>query len=112
MSDILQSVLTWVALGYILLSEKLTSLRSAYNIFAVLGVDLFMTILWLAAMAVNARHRAAFVVPVEISGCSDDGSLVDSTTCWRLRKRERVFVANQVGLAIMVVVAVGCALEL
>lgn len=101
-----------MALGYILLSEKLTSLRSAYNVFAVLGVDLFMTILWLAAMATNAHHRAAFVVPVEISGCSDDGSFVDSTTCWKLRKRERVFVAGTVGLAIMVVVAVGCALEL
>lgn len=100
-----------MALAYILISERLTSLRSAYNIFAVLSLDLFMTILWLAAMATNAHHRAAFTVPVEISGCSDDGSLVDSTTCWKLRKR-RILVAGPVGLAVMIVVAIGCALEL
>lgn len=66
--------------------------------------------MWLAAMGTNAAHRAAFTVPVEISGCVDDGSLIDSTTCYKLRKR--AFVAGPAGMAVMVVVAIGCALEL
>lgn len=105
-----QSVLTWAVLAYVLLTEWASSLRSAYNIFAVLSLDLFLVIMWLAAMGTNAAHRAAFTVPVEISGCVDDGSLIDSTTCYKLRKR--AFVAGPVGMAVMVVVAIGCALEL
>lgn len=106
-----QSVLTWAILAYILLAEKVSSLHSAYNIFAVLSLDLFLVIMWLAAMGTNAAHRAAFIYPVEISGCVDDGSLIDSTTCYK-KLRKRAFVAGPVGMAVMVVVAIGCAVEL
>lgn len=81
-----------------------------YNVFAVLSLDLFLAIMWLAAMGTNAAHRAAFTVPVELAGCYDDGSMVDSTVCWKLRKRS--LVAGEVGMAVMVVVCVVCALEL
>ncbi|SPN98439.1 uncharacterized protein DNG_01483 [Cephalotrichum gorgonifer] len=103
------SVLTWVGVSYILLSEKLASLRSLYNVFAVLAVDFFFVILWLSAMGTNAAHRAAFVIPYQVTGCSDDGSLIDSTVCWKVRKR--AFIAGKVGLGTMTGLAIACALE-
>ena len=99
-----------MVLAYVLLTEHAPGLRSLYNIFAVLSLDLFMVIMWLAAMGTNAAHRAAFKYTVELSGCSDDGSLVDSTVCWKVRKR--AFVAGKAGMAVMIVICILCALEL
>ncbi|CAI4214881.1 unnamed protein product [Parascedosporium putredinis] len=96
-------VLSWVGLAYILLTEKVASLRSAYIVYAVLAVDLFLTIMWLATMGATAHMRAAFKYTANISGCYDDGSLIGSMTCFKLRKRG--FVAGPVGLAEMTVVA-------
>lgn len=106
----LQVVLSWVGLAYILLTEKVASLRSAYIVYAVLAVDLFLTIMWLATMGATAHMRAAFKYTANISGCYDDGSLIDSMTCFKLRKRG--FVAGPVGLAEMTTVACISALNL
>ena len=105
-----KSVLSWVVLAYTLLAEKLPTLRSLHNVFAVLSLDLFMTIMWLAAMGTNAAHTALFTVPVNIAGCYDDGSLIDSTTCYVVRKRS--LVAGKAGMGVMKFVCVACALML
>ena len=106
-----QAVLTWVGLAYILLTQKVASLKSAYNVFAVLGVDVFLTIMWLAAMGATAHMRASFRYPAYITGCYDDGSLIDSMTCYRKMKRDS-FVAGKVALAEMIVVAIASAVNL
>ncbi|KAH7156664.1 hypothetical protein EDB81DRAFT_397774 [Dactylonectria macrodidyma] len=75
------ALFTWFGLGYILVTEKVRSLNSAYNIIAVIVIDGLLMVLWLAAFASMAALRAGYVYDVNVSNCVDDGSLIDSTTC-------------------------------
>ncbi|KAK2018511.1 hypothetical protein LZ32DRAFT_329167 [Colletotrichum eremochloae] len=74
------SLFTWIIVLYAVLTEKLPSARGLYHAYAVLALDLFLVILWLATMGACAARRAAFVVPVTAS-CSSDGSAVNSGHC-------------------------------
>ena len=57
----LQCVITWIIVVYARVTERVPSCRGAYNIWAILALDLFAVILWLSAMAAVAAKRAAFV---------------------------------------------------
>jgi hypothetical protein len=81
-----QSLFTWVIVGYILITEKVRALHSAYHILAVTILDGLMVILWLATFAAVAARRATFTVRVNVSGCIDDGSIFDSKTCFKKRE--------------------------
>lgn len=100
---------------YALVSEKAPNCRNAYNIWAILSLDLFMAILWLSSMGANAAQRAAFVVDVTAS-CWDDGSAVNSGHCVVTGRSEglskRYAVAGPAGLAEMSAVAGLSALEM
>jgi hypothetical protein len=66
---------------------------------------MFMAILWLAAMGAIAALRASFVYNVDLAGCWNDGSAVNSNHCvsWKrhlLGKRETA-AADQAALAEM-----------
>jgi hypothetical protein len=76
------AVLTWLAVAYILVSEKVPSAHQVYHIIAVIAVDAFMAILWLATFAATAARRAKFVEQVNVSGCFNDGSMVSSNHCF------------------------------
>ncbi|KPM42983.1 hypothetical protein AK830_g3573 [Neonectria ditissima] len=80
------ALFTWVGVAYILLTEKVSSLHSAYHIVAVLVIDGLLMILWLAAFASMAALRASYVYDVTVGDCSDDGSLLDSKTCTTTRR--------------------------
>jgi hypothetical protein len=53
-------VLTWLAVAYIVLSEKVPALQVAYHVIAVLVVEALMVILWLATFAATAARRSDF----------------------------------------------------
>lgn len=65
------------------------SLRSLYNVIAVLILDGLLVVLWLACWAATAAERAKYRWSVSVSGCYDDGSAFDSKTCFR--KRDAIF---------------------
>ncbi|KAK0391717.1 hypothetical protein NLU13_1216 [Sarocladium strictum] len=95
-------IITWIAVGYILITEKIPSCRHAYHIVAVLSLDAVFTILWLATFAAVAARRAQFTVDVSVSNCFDDGSLVDSKTCFRKRSLfKRAVILFRTGAAMM-----------
>ncbi|KAK4162910.1 hypothetical protein QBC43DRAFT_71422 [Cladorrhinum sp. PSN259] len=75
------ALFTWIVVIYTLVTEKVTSARGAYNIWAVMSLDLFMGILWLASMASNAALRGKFNVKVRTSGCYSTGSSLNSHYC-------------------------------
>ncbi|KEZ40518.1 hypothetical protein SAPIO_CDS8420 [Scedosporium apiospermum] len=97
------SVLTWLGLGFILASQSVASLQTSWRIFVVIAIDAFLTIMWLSCMGSTAHMRASFKYRVSISGCYNDGSLIDSTTCFKMKRDS--FVAGKVGLASMTAVA-------
>ncbi|KAF6805055.1 hypothetical protein CSOJ01_09761 [Colletotrichum sojae] len=103
------SLFTWIITAYALLTTLLPSLRKGYNTYAVLALDFFLTILWLAAMGSSAAKRAAFVVPVNAS-CTSDGSTVNSGTC-SIYRRGTVVVMGKGALAMFAAVAGLSALE-
>ncbi|KAF6826264.1 hypothetical protein CMUS01_09506 [Colletotrichum musicola] len=103
------SLFTWIILAYALLTSTIPSLRKAHNTYAVLALDLFLCILWLAAMGSSAAKRAAFVVPVNAS-CTSDGSAVNSGTC-SIYRRGVVVVMGKGALAMFAAVAGLSALE-
>ncbi|KEY74009.1 hypothetical protein S7711_02603 [Stachybotrys chartarum IBT 7711] len=80
------SILTWVIVAYALLTEMVAILHQGYHIFAVLALDGFMMILWLATFAAVAANRAQFRYSVSVSQCYDDGGLIDAVTCFRKRQ--------------------------
>ncbi|KAK4225146.1 hypothetical protein QBC38DRAFT_531389 [Podospora fimiseda] len=84
------SIFTWIVVAYTLITEKVTSARGAYNIWAVMSLDLFIAILWLASMGANAALRQAFNSKITVNGCYDTGSTFNAHYCWRrLAKRGR-----------------------
>ncbi|KAK3349790.1 hypothetical protein B0T25DRAFT_249378 [Lasiosphaeria hispida] len=100
-------LMTWVVVAYALVTERVPSARGAYNIWAVLSLDLLMAIFWLASMGANAANRAAFKFDVDVEYCYNDGSTVSSNHCV-VSKRDlerRAAVAGSVGLACMSAIA-------
>jgi hypothetical protein len=61
------SVITWVIVAYSTLTEVIPALHFLYNIIAVLALDGFLVILWLATFAANAAERAKFKVTGSIT---------------------------------------------
>ncbi|WQF86844.1 Putative Marvel domain-containing protein [Colletotrichum destructivum] len=102
------SLFTWIIVLYALLSEKLPALRRFYHTYAVLALDLFLVILWLATLGATAARRATFVVSVTAS-CSSDGSAVNSGRCTVLR---RYIVMSHGALAMLSAIAGLSALQL
>ncbi|KAK3987976.1 hypothetical protein QBC44DRAFT_351443 [Cladorrhinum sp. PSN332] len=104
------ALFTWIVVAYTLVTEKVTSARGAYNIWAVMSLDLFMAILWLASMGANAALRRAFNTKVRVSGCYSTGSTFDSHYCsvYRrlLAKRgNEGAIASDLGLDMIAVIA-------
>ncbi|KAK4214164.1 hypothetical protein QBC37DRAFT_472855 [Rhypophila decipiens] len=93
---------TWIIVTYALVTEKVASAHKGYNIWAILSLDLFMAILWLASMGANAALRASFTSKVNVT-CYNDGSAINSNKCYR--KRDGIAVANDAGLAVMSAIA-------
>ncbi|KIW01995.1 uncharacterized protein PV09_06505 [Verruconis gallopava] len=58
-------ILTLIIVTYDLVAEK--AAKAAYNMWAVLALDILMVIFWLSAMGSMAALRAAFTVPVTIT---------------------------------------------
>lgn len=75
-----QSLFTWIITVYAVLTEKIPGANPAYNVFAVLALDAFMMIMWLATMGAVAAKRSTFIYSVRAS-CSTDGSLINSGSC-------------------------------
>ncbi|KAK1726483.1 uncharacterized protein BDZ83DRAFT_544181, partial [Colletotrichum acutatum] len=92
---------TWIIVLYTVLSEKISSLRNLYHTYAVLALDLFLVILWLATMAACAARRATFTVDVTAS-CTSDGSAVNSGSCTIFK---RYIVMGQGALAMFSAIA-------
>ncbi|RDA95535.1 hypothetical protein CP533_1280 [Ophiocordyceps camponoti-saundersi (nom. inval.)] len=62
------ALMTWLAITYMTLTERLPSLRSGYHVLAVLALDGFLVVLWLAAFAALAARRALFWAYTGIEG--------------------------------------------
>ncbi|KAI8247616.1 hypothetical protein K4K56_011672 [Colletotrichum sp. SAR 10_98] len=102
------SLFTWIIVVYSLFTEKIPGLRKAYQIYAVLALDLFLCILWLSTMGAAAARRSTFVVPVNAS-CSSDGSAVNSGVCTVVK---RYIIMGNGALAMLSAIAGLSALEL
>ncbi len=80
----------------------MASANVAYNIWAVLSLDLFMAILWLSSLGANAALRATFVYNVD-AVCYNNGDAFNSEYCDNYRKRDdiqkRYADASNAGLA-------------
>lgn len=85
------------------MTEKVASAHKGYNIWAILSLDLFLAIFWLASMGANAAYRATFTAKVRVE-CYNDGSAVSSNKCVPVRKREFA-VASDAGLAMISAIA-------
>jgi hypothetical protein len=107
------SVFTWIVVSYGLISEKVKSANGGYNIWAILSLDLFMAIFWLASLGANAALRASFKYDVNVEACFNDGSMINSNTCIVSKRalEKRAAVAGEVGLALMSAIAGVSALE-
>ncbi|KAL2876312.1 hypothetical protein SGCOL_008488 [Colletotrichum sp. CLE4] len=92
---------TWIIVLYTVLSEKISSLRNLYHTYAVLALDLFLVILWLATLGACAARRATFTVDVTAS-CTSDGSAVNSGSCTIFK---RYIVMSQGALAMFSAIA-------
>ncbi|OAA64034.1 hypothetical protein ISF_04743 [Cordyceps fumosorosea ARSEF 2679] len=81
------AVLTWVAVAYILVTEKVGAANIAYSIFAVIALDIFMVILWLATWALNAARRAQLGTIGGIGRGGGGGQFCYNGVCYDYRKR-------------------------
>jgi hypothetical protein len=75
------AVLTWLAVAYIVLSEKIPALQMAYHIIAVLVVEALMVILWLATFAATAARRSDFG-----SASGGGGSVCYNGVCYSAKR--------------------------
>lgn len=57
---LLQVIVTFIGVGYIIVSSL--ALRSAYNIWAVLGIDIFLTVMWLISFAIMGAMSSSFYI--------------------------------------------------
>ncbi|PVH80272.1 hypothetical protein DL98DRAFT_418815 [Cadophora sp. DSE1049] len=101
--DIFTSLLTWIVVAYLLITAFISSLHKLSHPLIVIAANALLVIFWLAAMGATAHLRSTFKYNVNIYGCYDDGSSVDSTTCLVGRDglEKRAAVATKTGLAIM-----------
>jgi len=97
-------IFTWIVALYAILTERSAGCRSGYNTWAVLSLDFFLIVLWLASLAYNAQFRSIFVTSVDTT-CYNDGSAINSNHCSILYKRAASYVATQTGLAILSAIA-------
>ncbi|KAK3944403.1 hypothetical protein QBC46DRAFT_251896 [Diplogelasinospora grovesii] len=107
-------MMTWVVCTSAPVSEKVPSANGAYNIWAILSLDLLMAIFWLSSMGANAALRASFVYDVIVDGCYNDGSAVSSNHCIVSKRgmEKRAAVASAAGLAEISAIAGLSALEM
>lgn len=87
--------------AYVVVTEKFPGARAAYHVIAVLSLDGFLVILWLATFAATAAKRAAFIYDVDVDSCYSDGSLINSKTCFT----KRSVILFESGLAMMAAIA-------
>lgn len=71
---------------YLIISEKNKSLQHIYHVIAVMCLEAFMLILWLATFAATAARRAGFVNDVTVDDCYNDGSQFNSNHCSFLKR--------------------------
>jgi hypothetical protein len=76
---------------YAILTERLPTLHQLYHVVAVIVLDGVMMILWLATFAAVAAKRAKFVFNVSVNGCFNDGSILNSETCFTKRSNVILF---------------------
>jgi len=102
-----QCLMTWVVVFYALGTEKVPSAQGAYNIWAILALDLLLAIFWLSSLGANAAQRASFKYDVNVEYCYNDGSTVNSNFCYVSKRdlEKRAAVAGTVGLAVMSAIA-------
>ncbi|KAI0405396.1 hypothetical protein F4802DRAFT_181675 [Xylaria palmicola] len=98
---IASAIFTWIIALYAILTEHSAGCRPGYNTWAVLSLDFFMIILWLASLGSNAAYRASFVTSVN-ADCYDDGSTVNAGHCVIYK---RAAVAGPTGRAVISAVA-------
>lgn len=79
-TNYLQALCTWIISFYNLTTEKITAWHQAYNIYAVLSLDGFLIMMWLAAFADVAAKRSTFVYNVD-ADCISDGDAINSGKC-------------------------------
>ncbi|KAK3303666.1 uncharacterized protein B0T15DRAFT_281724 [Chaetomium strumarium] len=72
---------TWIVVGYGLITEKVRGAQKAYNVWAVLSLDLLMAVFWLASLGANAALRAQFNTTINVDSCNNNGSAVNSNMC-------------------------------
>ncbi|KAI1426048.1 hypothetical protein F5Y12DRAFT_713495 [Xylaria sp. FL1777] len=99
---IASGVLTWAIALYAILTEHTAGCRSGYNTWAVLSLDFFMIVLWLASLGANAAFRSSFVYAVNVEDCYNDGSAINSNHCV---VSKRSAIATPTGLAVLSSVA-------
>ncbi|KAK3693218.1 hypothetical protein B0T22DRAFT_35414 [Podospora appendiculata] len=107
------TIMTWIVVTYVLVTEHAAGAHKGYNIWAVLSLDLFLAIFWLASMGANAALRASFTTDVNIEGCYSDHSATSANHCIVSGRdlTKRAAVANKNGLAYMATIAGLSALE-
>jgi hypothetical protein len=69
----MQSIATFILVGYFLLTHHVEACQAAYNYWAVLALDIFAIIFWLSSMAYLAATRSAFIYPTSIYDCVNYG---------------------------------------
>ncbi|UNI23052.1 hypothetical protein JDV02_008895 [Purpureocillium takamizusanense] len=92
------SIITWIVVAYALSTEKVSAWHVGYHVLAVVVLDGFMLVMWLAAWAAVAARRATFRIPTSVSECFDNGDLVNSKSCMRKRdifRRDILFKKGQ-----------------
>ncbi|KJZ73706.1 hypothetical protein HIM_06824 [Hirsutella minnesotensis 3608] len=66
------SIITWIIVVYAIVSERVAPCRVAYHVVAVLSLEAFLVILWLATFAAVAAQRGRFV---SLNSCTGSGCL-------------------------------------
>ncbi|OAA61789.1 hypothetical protein SPI_04648 [Niveomyces insectorum RCEF 264] len=79
---------TFIVALYAILSEKVPACRAGYNYWAVLSLDMFMAIFWLASMGAVAALRATFRYTTHAT-CYDNGSALNADTCITYKRDAR-----------------------
>jgi hypothetical protein len=69
----MQSLATFIVVGYFLITHYAAACQAAYNYWAVLALDIFAIIFWLSSMAHLAATRSVFIYPTEIIDCVNYG---------------------------------------
>lgn len=84
---IFTSLATIIIVLYGILTNRITAWHSGYNYWAVLALDIFGVVFWLASMGALAATRAAFIFPTTISGCGHSGD-IGGGYCFKRRQLE------------------------